>query len=582
MKENRLNILTNYLNNSNIDGFMLPSNDAFQSEYVPAHARRLEWLTGFTGSNGSAIILADGRAAFFTDGRYTIQAQKEVPDIFERFDLAQKKPAEWLAEHAKGKTIAYDPWLYTETGLKSFKEHKVSLKTVSINPIDAIWEDKSEPTAHPISLHPLEFSGATHQEKLENIKQFITDKEADAFLLTAPDSICWLLNIRGKDVPCTPLVLAYAIMHKNGDLALFTESAKAGQEVKKALGKSVSFYSCSNLEIKIKSLNNKKILIDDTNAPLWFKHHLPEAEFIAITDPFQLAKAIKNQTEMEGSRQAHIKDGAAIVKALYWIKTSLEAEKEVSECDIADRLMTLRSEQQHFQEPSFGTIAGFNANGAIVHYQPKKESCATLDNKNGSMLLLDSGGQYLDGTTDITRTIALGTPTDEQKKHFTLVLKGHIALATAIFPVGTTGSALDVLARNHLWQDGLDYAHGTGHGVGSYLGVHEGPQRISKLPSNVALKPGMILSNEPGFYKTGEYGIRIENLVLVIEHPEHKGFLTFETLTKAPIDLNLVDRHLLSRMENLWLDHYHNDVFEKVNPFLNKQESQWLQQSIQR
>ncbi len=580
MKSKKLDSLVNYLKNNSINGLVIPSNDAFQSEYVPKHARRLEWLTGFSGSNGVAVVLASGEAAFFTDGRYTIQAESEVAEGFECFNIADKKPWDWLAEHAKDEEIAFDPWLHTQTGLESYKKvDEFKLFPIEVNPIDVLWCDKPVPAAKIIEAHPTEFSGKAFKDKLEPLSSFLKQHSADYLLLTVPDSICWLLNIRGGDVPCTPLVLSYAFVSKEGKVFLFTESSLMDKSLQKMLGNAVTLYSIDALTMFVNDMKYNKIIVDKSSCPKWFLLHLDEQKVNHVTDPCQLSKAIKNEVEVSGAKHSHIRDGAALTKGLFWIEQQLSENKAISEVDVADKLIDFRKEQKHFKQPSFGTIAGFNANGAIVHYQPKKESAFQLNNQDGSMLLLDSGGQYLDGTTDITRTVALGKPTNEQKKMFTLVLKGHIALANAVFPVGTSGSALDVLARQFLWQQGLDYDHGTGHGVGSYLGVHEGPQRISKIPNNVALRPNMILSNEPGFYKAKQYGIRIESLVLVVEHPKLKGFLAFETLSRAPIDMKLVDVEMLKDNEKKWLDTYHRQVKNDLSPFLQKKENEWLENS---
>ena len=574
---NRLEKLTNYLNINNIDGFIIPCNDAFQSEYVPTHAKRLEWLTGFTGSNGLAVVLASGKTAFFTDGRYTIQAKSEVPSAFEHYNLASTKPWEWLKENASGKVIHYDAWLHTEDNLSLYQSvNSIRLSPCKKNPIDAIWKNKPIPESYEIVEHPLEFSGRESSEKINDVQSLLADKKADYLLLTAPDSICWLLNIRGSDVPCAPLVLAYALVSRKGDVELFTESAKPSKTLANKLEKTVVFTSTDTLPSRVKELNKKNIILDKSSTPVWFPLNLNKEKLHYVSDPCQLAKAKKNPVEVKGTKAAHIRDGIALTKGLIWIEEQLKKQKQIKETDVSDKLIELRKEQQHFKEPSFGTIAGFNSNGAIVHYQPQKATAAMLDSKAGSMLLLDSGGQYLDGTTDITRTIALGKPSKEQKQMFTLVLKGHIALATAVFPRGTTGSALDSYARQFLWEQGLDFDHGTGHGVGSYLSVHEGPQRISKLPNKVVLEAGMVISNEPGFYKNNEYGIRIESLILVSEHTQFNDFLSFETISYAPIDLALIDKKLLTKKERGWLNGYHKQVLEMLAPKLSSPEYAWL------
>jgi Xaa-Pro aminopeptidase len=408
------------------------------------------------------------------------------------------------------------------------------------------------------------------------IAELIKKQQADYLLITAPDSVCWLLNIRGQDVPCTPLVLSYGLMDRKGNISVFLESATADQHVCLEQGEGVEFYSINTLEKKINELNYNKILIDQSNAPYWFHQYFNASKLEHFTDPCQLPKACKNRQEIEGSQRAHIRDGVALVRGLCWIEEKVLSKQVIDEVDVSQAILQFRSEQKNFQQPSFATIAGFTDHGAIVHYQPKKGTAHNIVKREGAILLLDSGGQYIDGTTDITRTIAIGAPSKEQKTMNTLVLKGHIALATAVFPKGTTGSQLDVLARYALWQNGADYDHGTGHGVGSFLGVHEGPQRISKFPSQISLQPGMIISNEPGFYKTGEYGIRIENLIVVIEHSKKPGYLAFETLSCAPIDSALIDWDLLVETEKKWLSLYHQFVWDNLSVSLPEKECEWL------
>jgi Xaa-Pro aminopeptidase len=400
-------------------------------------------------------------------------------------------------------------------------------------------------------------------------------KDVDACIIAAPDSICWLLNIRGNDIPTTPFVLSYAIINKSGKVALFVDKDRVSEKVADHLGDNVEVASVGTLKKAIKSLKNKKIWIDPASAPYWFFEHLKKHKLVRLGDPCQLPKACKNKVEIQGSYEAHVIDGAAVTSFLHWLDTTKE---KVSEITAADKLLEFRAKNKPFIEPSFATIAGFESNGAIVHYHASEETSKEL--KGSGLFLLDSGGQYLSGTTDITRTIAIGTPTKEQKHNFTLVLKGHIALANAVFPVGTSGSQLDILARQYLWQEGHDFDHGTGHGVGSYLSVHEGPQRISKMPNNVALQVGMIISNEPGFYKEGKYGIRIENLVTVVERHDLKEggrkFLGLDTITRAPIDMRMVEESLLTDDERRWLTAYHKKVVEDLTPHLEKDVVGWL------
>lgn len=573
MKSNRLDLITNYLVKNKISGFIIPSNDAFQSEYVPAHARRLEWLTGFSGSNGVAIVLQK-KAAFFTDGRYTLQAEKQVPKAFEHYNIADKKPWEWLKEQGAAE-IAFDPWLHTRQNLAHYEKFAIKTNALEQNPIDSLWEGRSVASAHPIVLHPEKYAGISSAQKRQQVADFLIKERADYLLVTAPDSVCWLLNIRGNDVPCTPLALSYALVDAKGRVKVFFESAFCEDSVQKALGKEVSLYSVKDLKTEINNLKYKKIIVDESGAPIWFPLQLKQDAICYKTDPCQLPKACKNTAEIRGTKSAHIRDGVALTKGLYWVDGCITSKTPIKEIDVSNNLLKLRANQKYFKQESFPTIAGFGSNGAIVHYQPDAATSAVIKKQKGAILLMDSGGQYLDGTTDITRTVPAGQPTAEQKRMFTLVLKGHIALATARFAVGTSGSALDALARQYLWQYGADYDHGTGHGVGSYLGVHEGPQRISKLPNSVALRPGMIVSNEPGYYKTGEYGIRIESLVLVKES-KFKGFLEFETISCAPIDMRLVDKKLLTKAECDWLESYHAAVLKDLKSGLSKAEQAWF------
>ncbi len=539
----RLQQLRQQFDAHGVDGFIIPVNDEFQGEYVPASARRLEWLTGFSGSNGIAVVLRE-KAAFFTDGRYTLQAQDEVTTKeYQQFNMADISAAIWVAENLpKDHMLGYDPWLHTQPAIARYIHTKPCA-----NLVDAIWHDRPAPPCTPIRPHPEQYTGEKSENKRQKLAQFIKNNNADAFILTAPDSICWLLNIRGNDVPRTPFVLCFAIAYADGSVTLYVDPRKAaGVTVE-----SIRIEPIESLEKELDKLQS--CIIDSGDASMWFIERI-KSKYIDRQDPCKLWKACKNAVEIEGMRNAHKRDAKAVIKFLNW----LEEQADVTEISASDKLQSFRAEQDLFQDLSFDTISGFGANGAIVHYRASEKTNKKIE-QNG-IYLLDSGGQYLDGTTDITRTISRGIPTTEQRDRFTRVLKGHIALACATFPAGTTGSQLDALARYALWQAGLDYDHGTGHGVGSYLSVHEGPQRISKMANNVALQPGMVISNEPGYYKAGEYGIRIENLVVVIERPDlsqnGKIFYSFETLTRVPMDLKLVDYSLLNADEKQWLEDY--------------------------
>jgi Xaa-Pro aminopeptidase len=571
--QQRLALLREALKKLRIDGFLLPVNDPFQGEYVPEYWQRLPWLTGFTGSAGSVLVLMD-RALFFTDGRYTLQAQKELDGtLYDITDIADITPAKWLSQHVDNIVIGYDAMLHTVSQLASFKKYLqdcgVSLKAV-INPVDELWSERPLPPHGKIVEHLIEFAGKSSEEKIKAITQEIQKANADTLLLTAPDSINWLLNIRGSDVPYTPLALCFAMVDRSGDVTIYTDEARCDEALKQYIN-----IKPENLLISDLKQLNSSVIIDPTSCPVVFYELLLSAgvDIIQQDDPCVLPKAYKNLVEQEGVYNAHIRDGVALTKLLYWIEKESQSG-QLTELDVIAKAEAFRSEQQHFVYPSFNTIAGAGAHGAIIHYRADEYSNAVLE--NNALFLLDSGGQYLDGTTDVTRTIAIGNPTQEQQDRFTRVLKGHIAIATAKFPKGTTGSQLDPFARQYLWEIGEDYAHGTGHGVGSYLQVHEGPQRISKRGGDVALENGMILSNEPGFYKEGEYGIRIENLVMAIDQ---EGIIEFETITLAPINKNLIIKDYLSKKEKSWLNDYHAKILDKVAPKLDAEEQAWLEQA---
>ncbi|NBX03952.1 MAG: aminopeptidase P family protein [Alphaproteobacteria bacterium] len=451
----------------------------------------------------------------------------------------------------------------------------IALKPVK-NLVDEIWVDRPAPPASELFVHGVEFSGESSDEKRKKIAAKIKEEGALACILTSPESVCWLLNVRGGDVENTPVALMTAIIDKEGGVRLYIGPWRVSDEVKKHLGAGVKVREPIQLESDIRTLASEgaKIMLDSSSAPVWFAQVVADTGGVVIeaTDPCTLPKACKNNVELAGIRAAHIRDGAAVAKLLCW----LDGQKNVTEIEVADKLLGFRQEQKYFRGASFPTIAGSGPHGAIVHYRATDESNRTL--QTGELFLLDSGGQYRDGTTDITRTVAIGAPSAEHKDRFTRVLKGHIAIATARFPVGTAGSQLDALARHALWEVGLDYDHGTGHGVGQFLGVHEGPQRISKRGGDVALAAGMIVSNEPGYYKTGAYGIRIENLVAVAEREqgEAKKFLGFDTLTCAPMDTRLVEPALLTPAEKKWLNDYHAWVLAELSPALSAAEQAWL------
>jgi Xaa-Pro aminopeptidase len=580
----RLESLRAEMTRQGLDGFIVPHADEFQNEYPPPSAERLAWITGFTGSAGVAVILGD-RAAAFTDGRYTLQIREQVDGgFFDIRHITDEPPKDWVAKHLgeRGR-LGYDPWLHTEHSLANWRKaaEKAGGEIVAVehNPLDAVWTDRSPAPAAPIAPHGEEYAGESSASKRERVAKALAEEGADSAVITAPDSIAWLLNIRGGDVAHTPLPLSFAVLYATGRVEWFVDPAKVGPDLAAHLGDEVTVRGADEFEGALWALGNNRVLADPAGTAALVFERLGKAgaRIVRADDPCQMPKACKNEIEIEGMRASHRRDGAALTRFLAWL--AAEAPKGgLGEIAAADKLRALRFEGEHITDLSFRTISGSGPNGAIVHYSVTPESDRTLG--AGELYLVDSGGQYLDGTTDVTRTVAIGEPTAEMRDRFSRVLKGHIALASARFPDGTTGSQLDALARQALWRAGLDYDHGTGHGVGSYLGVHEGPQRISKIGNTVALKPGMIVSNEPGYYKAGAYGIRIENLVCVIAldiEGAEKPMLGFETLTRAPIDLALVDTALLTPEETEWLNAYHGRVRETLAPMLDEDTSAWLE-----
>lgn len=577
----RIEALRTELSKREVDGFIIPRNDEHFGEWVPASAERLAWLTGFTGSAGMAVVLKD-RASIYVDGRYTLQVLDQVDtDILETRHLSEEPVTAWLPEALpKGARLAFDPWLHTEAGLKRLAaaaaKADAELYALDSNPVDAVWTDRPPRPMAPVLVHDLKFAGQNHRDKRNMLAESLLSSGHDAAVLTLPESIAWLLNIRGGDVPRTPLPLGFAVLHADATVDLYMAGSKIPDETRSHLGSSVRIAEPEKFLDGLAALSGKQVLIDGASCVAAVTRTLKDnnARVIFGEDPTALPKARKNAVECAGTRAAHVRDGAAVTKFLAWVDD--QSPGTLNEMAASDRLEQFRREDNLMRDLSFDTISGSGPNGAIVHYRVTEESDRTL--QAGELFLVDSGGQYLDGTTDITRTIAIGEPSAEMRDRFTRVLKGHIALATARFPKGTTGSQLDTLARLPLWQAGVDFDHGTGHGVGSYLSVHEGPQRISKMPNSVPLEPGMIVSNEPGYYKTSEYGIRIENLVLVVECEvagAERPTLAFETLTQAPIDLRLVDVELLNQEERRWLNDYHAGVCEKLKPIAGEA-SDWL------
>jgi Xaa-Pro aminopeptidase len=597
----RLQALRAALTDAGLSGFIVPHADEHQSEYLPPSAERLAWLTGFTGSAGSAIVLAE-EAAVFVDGRYTLQAAQEVDaSAFQIVPVADTPAVKWLAARLKdGDRVGYDPWLLTLAEVRKFgdvtKAANAGLVAVAENPIDDLWRDRPTPPVGQVSLQPVEYAGESAAEKVVRLKAAIAEKKADYAVLALADSIAWTFNIRGSDIGHNPVPLAFALLAGgDGRAEVFIDGRKLSNAVRAALSDLADVREPAALLPRLAELGKAKarVLLDPNATASAIGGAVTGAggTLVEGSDPAVLPKAKKNATELAGARRAHVRDGAAMVRFLAWLDRAA-AGGDVDEIVAAEKLTAFRAETaardgMPLADLSFDTISGAGPNGAIVHYRVSPASNRKL--VPGELYLIDSGGQYRDGTTDVTRTVFVGgpgmQPTGEMRDRFTRVLKGHIAIAAARFPVGTTGAQLDTLARTALWSAGLDYDHGTGHGVGSYLAVHEGPARISKV-GTVALEPGMILSNEPGYYKTGSFGIRTENLV-VVKPPEtvqggEKPLLAFETLTLAPVDLRLVDRALLTADEIAWIDAYHARILPAVGHLLDEEERAWLTAATQR
>jgi Xaa-Pro aminopeptidase len=576
------------LSRRGLDGFVLPRADKQQNEYVPPSEERLKWLTGFSGSAGVTIVLGD-RAALFVDGRYTLQARDQVDtSVFSVEHLIDSPPHVWLENNLEpGAKLGYDPWLHTVAGAeklaKAASAAGATLVGTEPNPIDGIWTDRPAPPLGPVVLHDLRFAGESAAAKLARVRAEIAKAKTDALVMSDAQAVAWAFNIRGADVAHTPLALAFALVPKESRPSLYVDGRKLGNEVRHALEDVAEVRDETALANDLAALGagRKKVRLDEATAADALAKILTESggQILRGPDPIALMKAVKNSVEIEGARAAHHRDGVAMAKFLAWFDRETPAGR-LTEIDAVAALETFRRETGALKDVSFPTIAGAGPHGAIVHYRVTRASNRRI--APGELFLVDSGAQYQDGTTDLTRTIAVGTPTREMRGNFTRVLKGHIALSRAVFPEGTTGAQLDSFARQYLWAAGLDFDHGTGHGVGSYLSVHEGPARISKL-GTTALERGMILSNEPGYYKTGAYGIRIENLVLVTEAPAvpgaEKPLDAFETLTLAPIDLRLIEPLLLTAEEIAWVDQYHARVRATLGPLVDAETRSWLERA---
>lgn len=583
----RLEAVRAEMRRQNLAGLVVPRTDEYQGEYIAQRAERVQWLTGFAGSAGN-VILGLEKAAIFVDGRYTLQVRDQVDTaLFEPRHMMDEPASDWIAEtFQEGDRIGFDPWLHTQHGAGHLniaaRRAGAELVRVDVNPVDVAWTDRPAAPLSPVEPHDVVFAGESADDKRARLGAALKDKGVDAAVITATDSIAWLLNMRGGDVPNCPLPLSFALLRSDGAVDWFIDGRKLTAEARSSLGNEVAVRPEEGFADALADLGRqgRTVQADPATAPCLVFDRLTQhgASIVEAPDPCLLPKAAKNDVEIDGTRSAHRRDGAAVTRFLHWLAKDA-AQGGVTELEAIDTLRGFREKNDHFRGLSFDTIAGAGPNGAVIHYRASERTNRPIE--PGQLLLVDSGGQYLDGTTDVTRTIAIGTPSDEMRERFTLVLKGHIAIATARFPVGVTGSQLDPFARMALWKAGLDFDHGTGHGVGSYLNVHEGPQRIAKAHNSVALEPGMILSNEPGYYKAGEYGIRIENLVVVREVEDRpqgaeRDMLEFETVTLAPIDRALIVPAMLSDDDLVWLNAYHGRVREALTPQLDGDARDWM------
>ena len=585
-----LPLLRRELAAQSLDGLYVPHDDEYQNEYLPDANERLAWVSGFTGSFGSAFVFTD-KAVLFADGRYTLQAADQTdPALFEVVGIPDPGAFGWLAQQAlKGKRVGYDPRLMSPNDVAALAAAAAKagceLVAVSENPIDLAWKDRPPQPMAKVVPHSVKHAGAAHTDKLEAVGAQLARDGADAAVLTSPASLAWAFNIRGGDVSCTPLPLGRAILNADGSADLFIDEAKTDAALRRHLGNRVTLRPLSKLEEGLKSLSGKTVSLDPDVASAWFFDELKAtgAKILRQRDPVAIPRACKNAAEIKGTTAAHARDGVALTKFLHWLDTEAQSG-EVTEIEAVMALEAFREELGSMTDLSFPSISGAGPNGALPHYRVSTASDRKL--ARGSLFLIDSGGQYLDGTTDVTRTVPIGEPTEEMRANYTRVLKGHIALAAVRFPPGTTGTHLDVLARHALWQAGLDYQHGTGHGVGVYLGVHEGPHRIAKPWNAVPLMPGMIVSNEPGFYKAGEYGIRIENLQYVTPAEDIPGgeiaMHGFECLTFAPLSRDLIDVKLLTKEERKWVNDYHKRVLKIVGRKLDGEVKDWLKAACAR
>ncbi|EGR2784068.1 aminopeptidase P family protein [Vibrio parahaemolyticus] len=582
----RVNAIREWLAQHNIDALLIPHEDEYLGEYVPAHNERLHWLTGFTGSAGAAVITQD-KAAIFVDGRYTVQVTKQVPnELFEYRHLIEEPALDWIQDNLTANaSVAIDPRMHSSAWLDMAQAKlagKLELNILSSNPIDALWHDRPAPVVSDVRLMPTEAVGQSSESKRKEIAQLVTKAGADSAVITALDSICWLLNVRGLDVSRLPVLLSHLILHADSSVEYFLDPARLPAEFAAHVGTGVTVHHPEALQSRLEAMSGKKVLLDPAISNAWFKLVLQNAgaSVIAAADPCLMPKAAKNEVEIAGMKACHIRDGVAMSKFLCWLDAEVAASNLHDEATLADRLEAFRKEDPTLMDLSFDTISAAGGNAAMCHYNHENQPEPGKLELN-TLYLVDSGGQYLDGTTDITRTIAIGQPSAEMIKQFTLALKGHIGVARARFPKGTRGYQIDTLARQHLWAEGYDYDHGTGHGVGHFLSVHEGPASISKKQIDVPLTEGMVLSNEPGYYRADAFGIRIENLELVVETPTNGDFpvLSFESLTRCPIDKRNINVDMLTRPELAWLNDYHQKVWEQISPLVDGEVKEWLREA---
>ena len=586
--EQRLAAIREWLVQHNIDALLVPHEDEYLGEYVPAHNERLHWLTGFTGSAGAAVI-TQHKAAMFVDGRYTVQVTKEVPAaLFEYRHLIEEPALDWLkGQLSQGQTVAIDPRMHNSAWL-SMAQSKLSgsleLKVLASNPIDELWHDRPAPVVSDVRLMPTEAVGQSCESKRKEIAQLVAQAGADSTVITALDSVCWLLNVRGLDVSRLPVLLSHVILHADSTLEYFLDPTRLPEGFAQHVGEGVSVHYPEALQTRLEALSGKSVLVDPATSNAWFKLVLQNsgANVVSAADPCLMPKAAKNAVEIAGMKACHIRDGVAMSQFLCWLDDEVANARLHDEATLSDKLESFRRQDPTLMDLSFDTISAAGGNAAMCHYNHENQPEPGKLELN-TLYLVDSGGQYLDGTTDITRTIAIGQPSNEMIKQFTLALKGHIGVARARFPKGTRGYQIDTLARQHLWAEGFDYDHGTGHGVGHFLNVHEGPASISKRQIDVPLVEGMVLSNEPGYYRADAFGIRIENLELVVETKTNGDFpvLCFESLTRCPIDTRNINVDMLTRPELNWVNEYHQKVWNDISPLVEGDVKTWLKKATQ-